>query len=114
MVTEIATGRTADAAERAMSVLEKFGIADRAKHFPSELSAGEQQRLALARAVFADASLLFADEPTGNLDRENARVVLSYMKEFAENGGVVVMVTHDDRALAYVSRQVSLADGVIS
>ncbi len=57
MVTEIATGTTADAAERAMSVLEKFGISDRAKHFPSELSVGEQQRLALARAVFANASL---------------------------------------------------------
>lgn len=113
MVSEVATGRTSDAEARAQAILQQFGIAERARHHPSELSVGEQQRLALARAVFANASILFADEPTGNLDSENAAVVLNYMKDFANGGGVVVMVTHDDRALEYASRKVALTEGRI-
>ncbi|TWT84082.1 ABC transporter ATP-binding protein YtrE [Planctomycetes bacterium CA13] len=113
MVTEVATGQSANAKKRAEAILEQFGMAARAGHHPSELSVGEQQRLALARAVFANASILFADEPTGNLDRDNATIVLDYMKEFAGNGGVVVMVTHDDRALEHASQKVSLVDGRI-
>ena len=114
MVSEVATGQTDNAQVRAHQILEKFGMAHRTTHHPSELSVGEQQRVALARAVFAGASILFADEPTGNLDRENAATVLSYMKEFAENGGAVIMVTHDDRALEYASRNVALDGGVIT
>ncbi len=113
MVSEVATGRTPDAAQRATAVLEQFGIAARAGHHPSELSVGELQRVALARAVFANASILFADEPTGNLDRDNAATVLNYMKEFSEAGGVVVMVTHDDRALEYATRKIALCEGMI-
>jgi len=114
MVTEVATGQTPDAKKRATEILAKFSIGDRASHHPSELSVGEQQRVALARAVFAGASILFADEPTGNLDHDNASAVLNYMKEFAENGGAVIMVTHDDRALEYASRKISLAGGSIA
>lgn len=113
MVSEVAAGHSGDAESRAKTILEKFGVAPRAGHVPSELSVGELQRVALARAVFAGASILFADEPTGNLDADNAAVVLSYLKQFADDGGVVVMVTHDDRALEYASRKVSLTDGKI-
>ncbi len=113
MVTEVASGSTPDAATRAMAILEQFGVARRAGHHPSELSVGEQQRVALARAVFAGASILFADEPTGNLDRDNAAVVLDYMKKFADDGGIVLMVTHDDRALEFSTRQIALSEGMI-
>jgi putative ABC transport system ATP-binding protein len=88
-------------------------MASRAGHHPSELSVGEQQRLALARAVFANASILFADEPTGNLDADNAAIVLKTMKQFAENGGAVLMVTHDNRALEFATRKIALREGSI-
>ncbi len=114
MVSEVATGHSPDAAARAKTILERFGVAGRAGHHPSELSVGEQQRVALARAVFAGASILFADEPTGNLDRDNATGVLGYLKNFANEGGVVVMVTHDERALEFASRRVALAGGRIA
>ena len=113
MVTELATGHTGDAASRAKAILEQFGVADRAGHHPSELSVGEQQRVALARAVFNGASILFADEPTGNLDHDNAAVVLGFMKKFADDGGTVVLVTHDDRALEFASRKILITDGQI-
>ena len=113
MVTGVATGRNGEAASRAKAILEQFGVAGRAGHHPSELSVGEQQRVALARAVFAGASILFADEPTGNLDRDNAAVVLDFMKKFADDGGVVLLVTHDDRALDNASRKILINDGQI-
>lgn len=113
MVSEVATGTTPNARVRAHGVLEKFGLAGRAGHHPSELSVGEQQRLALARTVFANASILFADEPTGNLDADNAAIVLNYMKRFAAGGGAVIMVTHDDRALEYATRKIELCAGSI-
>jgi putative ABC transport system ATP-binding protein len=114
IVSEMATGRTTDAESRAIEILAKFDMVDRKHHHPSELSVGEQQRVALARAVFAGANILFADEPTGNLDHKNADLVLNYIKEFAENGGAAVMVTHDDRALEYASRRISLSEGLIT
>ena len=67
--------------------------------------------MALARAVFAGASILLADEPTGNLNRDNAAVVLSFMKTFADDGGGVLLVTHDDRALDCASRKILINDG---
>lgn len=113
MVTEVASGHTANAASRAQTILEQFGVGHRAGHVPSELSVGEQQRAALARAVFAGASILFADEPTGNLDADNAARVLNCLKTFAEDGGIVLMVTHDDRALEFATRKIALCNGKI-
>jgi len=94
-------------------LLSRFGLADRAGHIPAELSTGERQRAALARAVFNRPTLLLADEPTGNLDGENADIVLTYLGQFARDGGAVLLVTHDDRAAATAQRIVRLEAGKI-
>jgi putative ABC transport system ATP-binding protein len=84
--------------QRAEELVERFGLTGRAKHVPGQLSSGERQRCALARALLNDPKLLLADEPTGNLDEENAEIVLKVLKEFAREGGGVLLVTHDPRA----------------
>jgi len=84
-----------EAKERAQELLARFGIEHRAHHVPAQLSIGERQRTALARALFNGPTLLLADEPTGNLDPENAEIVLHALKTFAEEGGAVLLVTHD-------------------
>jgi ABC-type lipoprotein export system ATPase subunit len=89
-----------DARRRALELLERFGLLDRAGHTPAKLSSGERQRCALARALLNRPKLLLADEPTGNLDTENADTVLTSMREFVTDGGAVLLVTHDDRAAA--------------
>ena len=79
---------------------------------PSKLSIGEQQRVALARAFLRSPALILADEPTGNLDTENAAIILEHLGRFAASGdGAVLMVTHDDRARAAASRSVEMRDG---
>jgi putative ABC transport system ATP-binding protein len=97
--------------ERAKDILNKFGLGDREHHLPSELSVGEQQRVALSRAIYSGAKIILADEPTGNLDSENAETVLKALKDFSEQGGIVLMVTHDDRALAYAKKKLTMAAG---
>lgn len=86
---------------RASELLGKFGLEDRIHHTPSKLSSGERQRCALARALLNQPKLLLADEPTGNLDPENAKIVLQAMRSFADEGGAVLLVTHDDRAASF-------------
>ncbi len=100
-----------DAETRARELLERFGMSDRATHLPSELSTGQRQRVALARALLNEPKLLLADEPTGNLDEENSAGVLSGLAEFAEAGGSVLMVTHDDAAAGYARRRYVLDRG---
>jgi len=102
-----------DATERAMDLLEKFGLSDRRGHLPSALSVGEQQRVALARALLAKPKLLLADEPTGNLDPENAEGILEHLAAFAGEGGSVLMVTHDKRAAERATRSVRMEKGRI-
>jgi len=87
---------------------------NREHHVPSQLSSGERQRTALARALLNEPSLLLADEPTGNLDQENAEAVLRHLKEFAESGGAVLLVTHDDRATPYAQRVIELQQGRVA
>lgn len=99
---------------RARRMLEKFGLAGRLGHRPAELSVGEQQRVALVRAVAGGASLLLADEPTGNLDPANGAVLLGYLREFAAGGGAVLMVTHDPAAGAHANRRRDMRDGRLS
>ncbi|MBG30028.1 MAG: ABC transporter [Opitutae bacterium] len=100
-----------DATQKADSLLEKFGLSERRGHVPSALSVGEQQRVALARALLLEPKLLLADEPTGNLDPENAEAILSRLAAFAEDGGAVIMVTHDDRAAESASRSLLMDQG---
>ncbi len=87
-----------DAGNRARELLEKLGLQDRLSHVPAKLSAGERQRVALARAMLHNPRVIFADEPTGNLDAENAGQVIGYLRDFALKGGAVLLVTHDKSA----------------
>ena len=104
-------GPSAAARDRAEQLLSDFGLTDRMTHRPGELSAGERQRVALARALLNQPRLLLADEPTGNLDPENARGVLELLAQFHEQGGTILLVTHHDRAAAYADRSLALDQG---
>ena len=95
-------------------VIDTVGLRTRLKHRPSELSGGQQQRVAVARALVARPQIIFADEPTGNLDSRTGAEILSFMKTAVrELGQTIVMVTHDPVAAAYADRAVFLADGRI-
>ena len=102
---------SATAGERAETLLSDFGLRDRLTHRPGELSAGERQRVALARALLNRPRLLLADEPTGNLDPENASGVLELLAQFHKQGGTILLVTHHDRAAAYADRSLALDQG---
>jgi len=102
-----------DAEDKAMALLEKFGLTERRHHVPSALSVGEQQRVALARALLLEPKLLLADEPTGNLDPENTDSILDHLVAFAKEGGAVLMVTHDDLAANRASRSIRMEKGSI-
>ena len=98
----------------ALSALTLVGIADRAKHRPSELSGGQAQRVAIARALVADPTLLVCDEPTGDLDRKSADDVLHLLQELnREHGKSIVMVTHDPKAAEFASRQLHMDKGAL-
>jgi putative ABC transport system ATP-binding protein len=93
-------------------VIERVGLGDRRDHRPAELSGGQQQRVAVARALVSEPTVLFADEPTGNLDSHSGAQVLELLREAAdEYGQTIVMVTHDPRAAATADRALHLADG---
>jgi ABC-type lipoprotein export system ATPase subunit len=94
---------------RAEDLLAHFGLGHRSGHRPSELSAGERQRAALARALLMKPKLLLADEPTGNLDPENTERVLGYLEEYAAAGNAVIIATHEERAIARANRRHPLA-----
>lgn len=94
--------------------LSSLGLSHRADHRPIEMSSGEQQRLALARAAVAGHSLVIADEPTAQLDPGNTRAVIETMEHLAAQGVTVILATHDDRVLPHVRQVVSLRDGAIA
>jgi ABC-type lipoprotein export system ATPase subunit len=102
------------AEERARALIERFGLESRARHTPAALSIGERQRVALARALVNEPRVLLADEPTGNLDPENATTVLDRLGEFAHAGGAVLLVTHDPAAAARAARVIELKDGQLA
>jgi putative ABC transport system ATP-binding protein len=107
---EIAGAR--GARERARSLLADVELTERAHHYPSQLSGGEQQRVAVARAFANDPSILLADEPTGNLDSRNGRHVFDLMVEMnRRRGATLVLVTHDQELAARADRRISLRDG---
>jgi putative ABC transport system ATP-binding protein len=97
-----------DARARAEELVAQFGLQARRRHVPGELSTGERQRTALARALLNRPKVLLADEPTGNLDRENADVVLDHLGKFARAGGAVLLVTHEEHAAQRADRVLRL------
>lgn len=97
--------------ERAIALLKRVGLLERLSHKPSELSVGQQQRVALARTLVNDPPLILADEPTGNLDPETKEVVLAFLEEFNHEGRTIVMVTHDPTLADRTGRIVRLVNG---
>ncbi len=96
---------------KAHELLERFGMAERLDHKPAELSTGERQRTAVARALINHPRLLLADEPTGNLDPDNSIQLFEYLADFHRQGGTVVVVTHDPLAESYAQRTLMLSAG---
>lgn len=112
LAPSIATGVETDR-DRARELVAQFGLEHRSGHVPGELSSGERQRTALARALFNRPKLLLADEPTGNLDAENSQVVLTHLRDFVTDGGAVLLVTHDPVAAETADHSVLIRDGRI-
>src|SRR5580693_4058350 len=98
----------------ALQALRQVDLADRATHLPSQLSGGEQQRVAIARALVNDPKIILADEPTGNLDAENQRIVFRILSDLHAQGRTIVMVTHDEKAGHLADRRVNLDHGRIT
>ncbi len=99
--------------DRARALLARFGVEKRADHLPHRLSGGERQRVALARALANDPAVVFADEPTGNLDSKSGETVMRALKDVAEEGRTVVIVTHDRELAAMADARLELKDGAV-
>ena len=99
--------------QRVNEIMERVGIAHRAKHFPCQLSGGQQQRVAIARAVIPSPKIILADEPTGNLDSRNGREVMDLLAELHREGTTIIMVTHSQHDANYADRIVNLFDGEV-
>lgn len=99
--------------KEAMEIAGNLNLSQRLSHKPHELSVGEKQRVALTRALVTKPEIILADEPTGNLDPQNAKEVLEYLSDFHRKGGLVIMVTHGDEADSYATRQIEMKDGKI-
>jgi len=102
-----------EARRRALALLERVGLADRANHLPSALSGGQRQRVAIARALINDPLVVLADEPTGNLDSAATLEVLRLFEQLHASGLTLVIVTHDERVAATADRLVSMRDGAL-
>ena len=98
---------------RTKEALEIVGLSDRAKHRPSEMSGGQQQRTAIARAIASDPCMILADEPCGNLDSKNSREVMDILSGLNRCGKTIVMITHDEQAAKKAQRLIRIADGRI-
>jgi len=101
------------AGQRAQELVSRFGLDDRAGHVPAQLSTGQRQRTALARALLNKPKIILADEPTGNLDEDNADIVFGYLNQYVAEGGCVLLVTHDVRTAAHATRTLQMSEGRI-
>lgn len=102
-----------EAKNKAKKKLIEVGLSNRVNNLPSELSGGEQQRVAIARALICDPKIIFADEPTANLDTENALNILNIFKNLNKSGQTIVMITHEKEYTKFASRVITLEDGLI-
>ena len=103
-----------DRKRRVVELAEAVGLSDRLKHLPKELSGGQMQRAAIARALFNSPKIILADEPTGNLDSKNSQAVIELFKEIREKfGTTIIVVTHDREVANQADREITMKDGVI-
>ncbi|WP_064615507.1 ABC transporter ATP-binding protein [Streptobacillus moniliformis] len=100
--------------EKAKKALEMVGLGDRINHRPVEMSGGQKQRVAIARALINDPKIIFADEPTGNLDSKSGEEILKIFKELNDNGVTIIMVTHEEDVAQHTKRIIRLRDGIIN
>ncbi|WP_430412565.1 ABC transporter ATP-binding protein [Kordia sp.] len=105
--------KSSERKQRVTEIMERVGIAHRAKHFPLQLSGGQQQRVAVARALVTNPKLILADEPTGNLDSKNGNEVMELLTELHASGSTIIMVTHSSYDAQFSSRIVMMKDGEI-
>ena len=105
--------KESEAIERCTDALRKVGLSDRKNHSPSELSGGQQQRVAIARALVNNPSILFADEPTGNLDSKTGNDVMKLFKELNQSGQTIILITHEDSIAEQSNRIITIMDGLI-
>lgn len=99
---------------KAENLLNDVGLFERKDHFPKELSGGEQQRVAIARALANNPDIIIADEPTGNLDKKNEKIIFKILKQMAESGKCVIVVSHSDEISSYADVNLLLEDGLLS
>ncbi len=112
LVLEI--NKVPDAKKKSTELLEQLGLKDRINHFPSQLSGGEQQRVAIARSIILNPKLILADEPSGNLDSENSKLIMSLLFKYCkQNGSSLVLVTHDQMLAKECDRIIEIKDGKI-
>jgi putative ABC transport system ATP-binding protein len=100
--------------ERALAALKMVGLENRAKHRPMQISGGQQQRVAIARALVNDPKIVFADEPTGNLDSNTGEAILELFRKLSQEGRTIVLVTHDPEIAAVTPRRIEIRDGKIA
>ena len=102
-----------EAVKKSNEVIDKVGLSDRLAHTPAELSGGQQQRVAIARALVNKPSILFADEPTGNLDSKTGADVMNLFKELNKDGQTIIIITHEDNIAKQSNRIITIMDGLI-